>query len=194
MDPLLEAEAKRAVWIRCLLVQIDFPTGSARWTDGGIAPFNPDGLETTPIFYSEHPVYGQLDDVKGLSSGASGQTTRPEILLLPRDATAAAALGSPAVQGSRVRVWKGSIDRQTGQLVGAPSLRFEGEIDRPKFSVGQSWALTLQCGTQAERQLEPNADWRLNQALQGSIWGAGNNGLLNVSNVVSATRNMDWRT
>ena len=187
MDPFLEAEARKGAWTRAVLVRIDLPDQTICWTDGGVAVF--DGQN----YYSEHPVFGLLDAVAGLSSGVSGQTTRPTISVLPKDAEAAAKLGHPNIQGSRVRVWTGAIDRSTGGLIGNPTLRFDGEIDRPRFTVGKTWGLTLQCGTQAERQLEDNADWRLNHALHSKIW-PGEMGLSNVTTAAAAARTMEWRT
>lgn len=193
MDPLFEAEARRASWVRALLVLISLPDRDLALTDGGFVAFKPPEQSTPLLFLAEDPVYGALDSVGGVGSGTQNQTTRVDIGILPKGPAAAAALGSPLIQGSRVRVWSGAVSPVTGGLIGAPTLRFDGEVDKPKFSVGQTWALTLECGTQAERQLEPNADWRLNHARQSQMW-PGDNGLAQVSGVISATRTMEWRT
>jgi hypothetical protein len=47
----------------------------------------------------------------------------------------------------------------------------------------------MECGTQAERQLEPNADWRLNHSFHSLIW-ASETGLIYVDGV---TRKKEWR-
>lgn len=192
MDLLLEAEARKPGWTRCVLVRVDLPDGPACWTDGGFAAFDAgDGAQN---FYSDHPLYGSLDNVpSGMGSNSGGQNTRVDLTFLPRDDDAMAVLASPLNQGSRVRVWYGAVGRTDGLLVGAPLLRFDGVLDTPQAQIGASWSLTWECGTEADLQLEPNADWRLNHALQAKIW-LNDNGLANVTNVVNATRNMEWRT
>lgn len=188
MDPLLEAETRATGWTRAILLRIDLPDGPAGWTDGGFVEH--DGL----TYWGDHPVYGSMDDVPtGMGSNSGGQNTRVTLTFLPRDDVAMASLGSGLNQGSRVRVWYGAISRSTGQLIGAPSLRFDGLLDTPPAAFGMTWSLTWECGTEADLQLEPNADWRLNHGLHSKIW-TGDNGMSNVSGVVSATRNMEWRT
>lgn len=187
MDPLLEAETRKRGWTRAVLLRVDLPDGPACFTDGGFVDY--DGER----FYGDHPEFGSIDNVPtGMGSNSGGQNTRVDLTFLARDDDALAALASPLNQGSRVRVWYGAVDR-TNQMVGVPSLRFDGVLDTPQAQIGTSWALTWECGTEADFQLEPNADWRLNHALQSRIW-EDDNGLANVSGVVSATRNMEWRT
>lgn len=74
--------------------------------------------------------------------------------------------------------------------IAQPELKFDGEIDKARFRVGDSWLLTLECGTQAERQLEDNADWRLNNAFHQLIWP----GELGLSFVDGVTRKKEWRS
>ena len=74
-----------------------------------------------------------------------------------------------------------------GRAVGA------GDVHRyrlARLQVGDRWLLTLECGTQAERQLEPNADWRLNNAFQQTIW-PDDQGLIYVDGVA---RKKEWRS
>lgn len=194
MDALLEAETRKGSWTRAILVRIELPGGAACFTDGGVVAFDVGEGAGAEIYWGEHPTHGVLDGVpSGMGSGTGGQNTRVEIGILPRDATAAAVLTHPLNQGCRVRVWRGALNRLTGLLVGAPTLRFDGALDTPSMKVGTEKAVTWECGTEADLQLEDNADWRLNHALQAKIW-SGDDGLSNVTNVVSATRNMEWRT
>jgi hypothetical protein len=144
------------------------------------------GSET---YYGDHPTVGALASVSSIADGAEATTTRVEIVILPKDDATAASLGSPLNQGVKVQWWEGVVNPNTGILSGTPLLKFEGEIDKPRLSVGASWAITLECGTQAERQLEPNSDWRLNHALQGKIW-SDDTGLINVTNT---PRKIYWR-
>lgn len=186
MDPALEA-ALRLTPTVATLVQIDFLAGSACWTDGGFVSF--DSGAGVLNFVTDHPTYGAIGSVGGFTDGAGQTTTRVTISFLPRDVTAATALKSSTAQGSRVRIWEGAVNRATGALIGAPELKFEGEVDRAKVAAGQEWSVNMECGTQAERQLEPNVDWRLNHPFQSLIW-TGEFGLSHVTNVL---RRIYWR-
>lgn len=191
MDSALIAERRKAYSVSCILVRIAGPHGVICWTDGGVA-LHDAGHGVEP-YYGEHPQYGLLDGVKGLANGVGDQTTRPVLDLLPLDDVAVAALGSPLIQGSKVQIWSGAIDRQSGLLVGAPKLEFVGQVDQPAVSAGQSLTMTLQLITDGALQKEANADYRQNHAAHTRTW-LGENGFANVSNVVNATRTMEWRT
>ena len=186
MDAALEAEL-RLNPTAATLVQIDFPSGSAYWTDGGFVSY--DSGAGAQTFVTVNPTYGTISAIGNVVDGVGGQTTRVPITFQPIDDAAVTALKAPALQGTRVRIWEGAINRATGALIGAPELKFDGEIDRPKVSVGTEWAVTLECGTQAERQLEPNVDWRLNHPFHSLVW-PGEVGLSHVTNVL---RKIYWR-
>jgi hypothetical protein len=82
------------------------------------------------------------------------------------------------------------VEPASGTLAGPPLLKFDGEIDRPRLGVGAGRSILLDCGTQAERQVEPNADWRLNSAFHQAIWGEEELGLVHVVNVLKKS---EWR-
>lgn len=190
MDTSLVAAYQQPAPIKCTLVRFDMPGGAICLTDGGFAVHDAgegDGPET---YFGRHPVYGVLSSVGSIKDGADAQTTRIDIVILPASDVSTAALGNPSTQGVRVQWWEGVIDPATGGLMGLPELKFDGEIDKPRLQVGDSWSLTLECGTQAERQLEPNADWRLNHAFHSGCW-PGENGLIQVDGVL---RKKEWRS
>ena len=189
MDTSLVAAFQQPAPIKCTLVRLDMTGGAVCLTDGGFAIFDCGEGEGPEIYYGRHPVYGVLSSVGAIKDGADAQTTRVDIVILPASDVATAALGSPSTQGVRVQWWEGVIDPATGGLIGVPELKFDGEIDKPRLQVGDSWSLTLECGTQAERQLEPNADWRLNDAFHRRIWGEA--GLVYVDGVA---RKKEWRS
>lgn len=187
MEALHHAALQTTGPVKATLVRIDLPSGAVCLTDGGFADFDAgDGVRR---FFGEHPTFGMLSSIPSIQDGAESTTTRLDVTVLPRDDDAAAAYASPAAQGSRVRWWEAVIDFNTGLIVGVPELKFDGEHDMARFSVGGSWEMVLVCGTQAERQVEPNADWRLNHALHSRIW-AGETGLVHVTGV---TRKLEWR-
>lgn len=190
MDSALVTAFQQPAPIKATLVRFDLPGGTLCLTDGGFVPFDAGEGEGVETYLARHPVYGVLDSVGSIKDGAEVQTTRIDIGILPASDEAAAALGSPTTQGARVQWWEGVVDPATGLLIGEPELKFDGEIDKPRFRVGDSWALVLECGTQAERQLEPNADWRLNDSFHQLIWP----GELGLSFVDGVTRKKEWRS
>lgn len=190
MDASLVAAFQHPAPIKCTLVRLDMAGGAVCLTDGGFAQFDAGEGDGPEIYYGRHPIYGVLSSVGAIKDGADAQTTRVDIVILPASDVATAALGSPSTQGARVQWWEGVIDPATGGLIGAPELKFDGEIDKPRLQVGDSWSLTLECGTQAERQLEANADWRLNHAFHQTIW-PGELGLIFVDGVA---RKEEWRS
>lgn len=184
MDSVLVAGFQQPAPFKATLVRINLPSGAVCLTDGGQVDY------AGETYHGRHPNHGVLSSVGTISDGAESETTRVEITILPDDGASAAEFGSPNSQGVRVQWWEAVIDPTTGGLIGVPLLKFDGEIDLPRLSVGDSWSITLECGTQAERQLEDNADWRLNHALQSKIW-PGDLGLVNVTNVTVKT---EWRS
>lgn len=183
MDAALIAALKANGPIVATLIQIDLPDGPAFLTDGGFIDY------AGNRYLGDHPVCGALSSVSSIRDGAEAQATRIDITLHPASDDAVAALSAPNTQGSRVQWWEGAIDRVTGLLIGEPLLQFDGELDRARFTVGQRRTLVLTCGSQSERQLEPNADWRLNNALHQRIW-PGELGLVHMTNVLKKS---EWR-
>lgn len=169
--------------VQATLVRIDLPAGPVFLTDGGFVDFAGDR------YLGDHPVFGALSAVSAIRNGAETQATRIDLTILPATDEALATLAAPATQGSRVQWWEGEIDRLTGLLIGTPDLQYDGEIDRGRLGVGPARALVLNCGSQSERQLEPNADWRLNNAFHQRIW-PGEQGLIHMTNVLKKS---EWR-
>ncbi len=190
MDANLIAAYQQPAFVKATLVRFDMAGGAVCLTDGGFVVFDAGEGDGPEGYVAYHPVYGSLDTVGGVKDGAEAQTTRIDIALLPASDTAAAALASPTTQGTRIQWWEGAADPESGLLIGVPELKFDGEIDKARFQVSDSWSLTLECGTQAERQLEPNADWRLNNAFHQLIWP----GELGLSYVDGVTRKKEWRS
>lgn len=189
MDAALAAAYGARVWTRALLVRLDLPDETYCLTDGGYAYY--DGN----YYLGAEPTLGLFVGLSGLTSGMGSQTTRVDIRIAPKSNSAASILGSPSTQGSRVRVWRSAIDRSTGLLIGEPVLRFDGEIDQPRFAVGPNdRTLTIACGTQSARQLEENADWRANHSFHTTRW-TGENGMVRVAGITKITQDLGtWRT
>lgn len=183
MDSELIAAYQGVAPVKTTMVRIDLSSGAAGFTDGGFVVY--DGL----TYYGEHPTYGSMSSISSVSDGAEATTTRVDLAMLPLDDTALGVLSGFTEQGARVRWWEGVVGAN-GVLIGTPELKFDGELDKPKFTVGASWGVTIECGTQAERQLEGNADWRWNHPLHSLIW-TGEDGFIFVTSV---TRKIYWNT
>lgn len=190
MDAAHAAAMAQPSPIKATLVRFDLPGAPLCLTDGGFAVFDSGEGRGAEVYVDQHPVYGVLDSVPSMKDGADAETPRLDMILLPATQTGGAALASPTLQGVRVQWWEGAIDFATGSLIGQPLLKFDGEMDRARLTVGASWSLAIECGTQAERQLEPNEDWRLNDAFHRLCW-AGEMGLSNVTNI---TMKDEWRS
>lgn len=190
MDAALVTAFQAPAPIKCSLVRLDLAGGALCLTDGGFVDFDAGEGEGPEVYIGRHPVYGVLDRIGAIKDGSEAGATRIDIAILPASDVAAAALGSPTTQGMRAQWWEGVMDPVTGALSGEPELKFDGEIDKGRLSVGDTWSITLECGTQAERQLEPNADWRLNHSFHSLIWP----GELGLHLVDGVTRKKEWRS
>lgn len=190
MDAALIAGYQHPAPIKCTMVRFQLPGEALCLTDGGFVIFDAGEGEGPETYLGRHPVYGVMSKVSSAKDGADSGTPRVSVDILPASDIAAAALGAPNVQGGRFQWWEGVIDPVSGFLIGAPELKFVGEIDKPRLSVDEeSWSLTLECGAEAERQLEANADWRLNNSFHQLIWP----GELGLSFVDGVTRKLTWR-
>lgn len=189
MDANHVAALQHPTPIKATLLRIDLPGSPLCLTDGGFMVFDAGEGLGPETYIDEHPIYGVLDSVPSITDGAEAQTPRLDIVILPGTGTGAAALAAPTIQGIRVQWWEAVVDWNTGGLLGQPNLKFDGELDRARLTVGESWSLVLECGTQSERQLEPNEDWRLNDAFHRVCWSS-EMGLANVTNV---TVKDEWR-
>lgn len=189
MDAALVAAYQQPGPISITLVRFDLPGAPLCLCDGGFARFDAGeggGLETYVV---TNPDVAMLASVGTVKDGAESETTRVNIVLEPVSDEAGAMLASPALQDTRVQWWEGVLHPVTGLLDGQPELKFDGLLDRPTVSFGVSRPMTFECGTQAERQLEPNEDWRLNDAFTRLTW-PGDAGCANVTGVLNKD---EWR-
>lgn len=166
------------------LIRIELPDGVACLTDGGFVDY------AGERYLGNHPDYGILSAVSPIRDGAETQETRIDLTLFTGSDEGLAALSSPVAQDSRIQWWEGVIDPVSGLLIGEPDLMYDGVLDVAHLSVGSERPLVLTCGSQAERQLEPNADWRLNHNFHTRIWGPEERGLEHMTNVLKKS---EWR-
>lgn len=188
MDAQLKAAVEAGIFTEFTAVEILLPEYDLRLVDGGFVIFDVSGVPQT--FTSKDATYGALGAVDPINDGVEEKAISARITLLPPTDAAVAALAAPQTQGSSVRVWFGAVDPATGLSVGEPEELFAGELDYATLKVGgKTRMLTLQCGSDDEFQLEPDAQKRLSHPYHSDIW-PGENGLKHVTNV---TRQIYWR-
>lgn len=115
-------------------VRIDVPTGPINLlTAAGLVRFTVDGVMTD--FKTAHPVFGHIATMGDISSNASDESPHLEITMMPPTIEAAGYLSQTNLQGSRVRVWRGEADPQTGLVIGDPERLWNGDLDTANLVV-----------------------------------------------------------
>lgn len=166
-----------------LLVTLDLPSHTIRWTDGGFVVW--DGNLYEEIDSS----YGVLASVEDVEDGVDDSATTWSFEMVPPP-QAQAALIAPAVQGSVLTSHLGAVDRLTGLLIGEPDLIQRVELDQPNGSfMGRGDPLSWACVTEEARMLEESDEQRLTDAFHQSVWPLE----LGYANVTGVTRKMYWR-
>lgn len=141
-------------------------------------------------YIPHHSEFGSLDSAEPVEDGADGQASRCTVVLLPDTDAAIATLVDPTEQDAPIIIYQGTVNPVTGAVVGYEVL-FEGELDFPHLSVGaDTRSVSLECGTEEGRLLEPNEERRLSDSNHKAIWGAAERGL---ENVTSVQKKVYWR-
>lgn len=157
-------------------VEINLPGYNVRLLDG--SGFVTIGGNT---FTGSDETFGVLAAIDSLSDGIGDEAPGLNITLQPATDAAVADLASPAMQGSRVRLWLGAIDRATGVAFTDPFLLFDGELDVPTLKVGlRVRDLEYDCVSGFERFFANDEGTRLSDSFHESIW-PGETGLANMS-------------
>jgi hypothetical protein len=147
-------------------VQIDLPAYTLRLLDGaGVASFG------GGTFRGRDPVYGVLAAVEEIGDGTGDEAPGLSLTLHPASDAAAADLAAPAMQGSRVSIFVGAIDRATGLVVPEPELVFVGELDVPTLrSTRNGRSLELELVSTFERFFADDEGARLADGFHRSVW------------------------
>lgn len=185
MDATLKAAWQGSAPVVFTAVSIAISGGATiRLVDGGVVTISGD------VYSAEDATYGTLGGIETISDGADGQATRCTITLYPPSSAAISALAAATAQGSVVTVYQGAANPSTGASIGTVETLFLGELDYPRFSVsGASYALTLECGTEEGRLLEPNMERKLSDAFHQVAWS----GELGLEFVTRLRRKIYWR-
>ncbi|WP_375290413.1 hypothetical protein [Qipengyuania sp.] len=147
-----------------VLMAVDFPTGTARWCDGGFFVFEGE------TYRSSDPVWGSIAAVDAISEGMGDELPSTGFSVFPQGATPVATLDREDLQGSRLKVWIAEFDAPSGQITQA-DLYYDGRIDRSVLEVGRAVRkVDFEVGTMIERLLLRNSGNSLSAAWHKSIW------------------------
>lgn len=123
------------------------------------------------VYLGEDPDFGVLDNIETLVEQIGIEAPTAEFSFLPNNLTAMATLTSPINQGSPVSIWLGTIDDESGTIVGVPELLFVGELDTAEVLISEdSTVITFEVASAWERFFEINEGQRLNNSFIQSIW------------------------
>lgn len=132
MDATLLAFLKTGTPTVWHAVEIIYPDFTLRLTDAGTVTINGD------VFSSEDEDYGSLGAVSEIGDGETGEARTVTIGLKPPTTAALADLIDPEAQLSRVTVWWGGVDPETGDVVGEPEGVAVGYLDTARVIMGET--------------------------------------------------------
>jgi len=168
-----------------VLLKIVLPDATVRLSSGVQVTY---GGET---YVPRDPYYGMLSYVAQIVSGQTGKATSPDVGLEVPDDDAIAEIASPAAQHSRITVWWGAINPETGAVEideDEPCMMRLDTVDKSDAPGRRS--LMIKTYPPSALQLRPSARQRLNSSFQKSIY-PGETGLDNVTGIVDED---GWRT
>jgi len=174
LDTTFSTAISQAVFTRFTAVQIALPSalgGNINLLDGaGFVTFSHNGVATK--FDGEHPVYGTLAGPPDISTQTANSSPRVDLILMPPTSSALGNISLPSAQGSRVYVYEGALNPQTGLVIGAPALLWSGRLDTTEINAGpdQRSVRLDTCGA-LERFFEPRRSSALNETWHKWMFG-----------------------
>lgn len=166
-----------------LLVTVELPDHTIRWTDGGFVAWGEN------IYEEVDDTFGVLSSLEEVNDGVEDSATTWAFDMMANPSVFPDLI-APDVQGSVVTVHFGAVERSTGLLIGEPDLLQRVELDQPTGTfMGESDPLTWGCCTEEARMLEESDEQRLTDAFHQSVWP----GELGYANVTNVKRKMYWR-
>lgn len=122
------------------------PTGDVKLCDGGTLEFNGDR------YFATDPTFGSISGFDPISEGVGDEAPSGTLTFSPHPDADPAVINSPALQGTRIRMWIGEIDRDTGLLIGDPDLMLDSLVDVTTLKLGRgSRQLQVDIVSRAER-------------------------------------------
>lgn len=161
------------------------PAYSINLIDGsGSVTFPIDGVNTT--FTGQDANFGSIDTIGTIAESVA--TEAPSISLTLLSPTIG-QISDPRYQGAPVRIWIGSVDDNTGNVIGSPERRYKGWLDTAVTSHGMnSQKTTLNIASVWDRLFISSEGFRLNAARHRQLF-PGEGGL---DNAVEASGQIPW--
>lgn len=145
-------------------IEIVMPSETLRLSTG--LPVSIEGQPYAP----KHAVYGSLGRVEGIEDGIGDTVPAPTVEMLVATDAGVVGLSAATAQGSKVRVWFGSIDRSSGLVVGVQQV-FSGIMDTAELNPHASGKrLELHLLTTLALALEPKDHRRCSDSFHQSVW------------------------
>ena len=147
------------------LMKIELPSHTVRLCDGGRVIW---GLES---YSAQDPVFGSIAGMEPLTEGVGDEVPALQMSLLPPDGVAVSQLSQPGYQTSRVRFWIAEFNPATSQVIGTPSLQFDGQLDQTILKVSKdSRELGVSVVSTAERLFNKADGNTLSPTFRRSVW------------------------
>jgi hypothetical protein len=147
------------------LMKMELPDYTVLLCDGGMMEFDAE------IYLEADPIFGTLGSVEPMNEGIGDEVPALQISLLPPGTSEPGDIAKPEFQRSRLRFWIGEYDVDTGELVGAPDLVFDGQLDQCALEIGpEGRSLSIGVVSKSERMFAGNTGNSLNPTWHKSIW------------------------
>lgn len=169
MSPAMLAALQARNPLLVHLLKIELPGKTIRLVDGsGFVLWGEEAYAAEDADFGKIAGFGEFTEAEGT------EAPRQTVQLLPTGNTALATLTAPNAQGAPVTIYAAAIDRQTGQVIGEPDVRFAGELDAAVSNHAQnSSLLELELATIWERLFDDNEGHRWNDAFWTYLFGSG---------------------
>lgn len=179
MSPAMLAALKARNPLLVHLLKIELPARTIRLVDGsGYVVW---GAET---YTGSDPDFGKIAGFGDFTEAEGTEAPRQTVQLLPPGNAALAALTAPGAQGAPATIYAAVIDRQSGQVIGEPDVRFAGELDDASFNPARNAALLeVELATIWERLFDDNEGHRWNDAFWTYLYGPNARAFQHVTNV-----------
>lgn len=166
IDPTLLA-AISADYTAFGAVLIDLNSGGqiALLDAAGTVAFSVDGSPVS--FTGSDPFYGSLISIGAVTAGMTDEAPHVSVVIAAASTEGLGGLANPSQQGSRIRIYKGAVNSQTGAVIGTPLMTFRGFIDVPRVTgPTPNLSIELDCAASAARLSNPQEGRKLTLAWQ----------------------------
>jgi len=112
------------------LLKIELPGADVLLCDGGFVDWAGD------TYRARDPLFGTIASLDAFAEGVGDFVPALDVEFYPPDDAPIGDLSKPGYQQSRARFWVAQYDAQTGQVIGTPHLKFDGQIDQTSLRLG----------------------------------------------------------